>query len=88
MIDKIEEGFMVFVSDGEEGIGAVRAVMPEGLPQLVIYVENAGEFVIPLTAIKAVHFQKVILDFDRLDAGLRQAVSGAHSAEDPNVAAK
>lgn len=83
MIDRIEEGFMVFVSDGEKGIGAVREVLPGDRPELVIYVENAGDFVIPLTAIHSVHFGKVILDCDRLDERLRKALGRVHDAEDP-----
>jgi hypothetical protein len=30
-----------------EEFGAVRAVSPNGQPELVIYVENAGDFVVP-----------------------------------------
>ena len=41
--------------------GAVREVSPNGRPELVIYVENAGDFVVPLSAVEAVHSQKVIL---------------------------
>jgi hypothetical protein len=59
--------------------------MPGGRPELVIYVENAGEFVIPLTAIHSVHFKKVILDCDRLDERLRRALGRAHDAEDPDT---
>ena len=43
----IEIGYQTFVSDGGEEFGAVREVSPNGRPELVIYVENAGEFVVP-----------------------------------------
>jgi len=39
--------------------GAVRDISPNG--DLVIYVENAGEFVIAPEAVEAVHSGKVIL---------------------------
>ena len=42
MREAIAIGDQVFVSDGDEGFGAVRLVAPHGRPELVIYVENAG----------------------------------------------
>ena len=45
-------GFQTFVSDGGEEFGAVRAVAPHGRPELVIYVENAGDFTVPLDAVE------------------------------------
>jgi hypothetical protein len=62
MQEAIEIGYQTFVSDGGEEFGAVREVSPNGRPELVIYVENAGEFVVPLSAVEAVHSQKVILN--------------------------
>jgi hypothetical protein len=61
MQEQIEVGYQAFVSDGSEEFGAVREVAPDGRPELVIYVENAGDFVVPLSAVEAVHSQKVIL---------------------------
>ena len=59
MQEAIEVGYQAFVSDGGEEFGAVREVSPNGRPELVIYVENAGDFVVPLAAVEAVHWQKV-----------------------------
>lgn len=87
MRERISEGFMVFVSDGDEGIGSVRQIEPEGRPELVIYIENAGDFVVPLTSIRTVHSDKVILDYDRLEPPLRDAISHARDAEDPDYEA-
>jgi hypothetical protein len=42
MREVIEVGYQAFVSDGGEEFGAVRQVSPNGRPELVIYVENAG----------------------------------------------
>lgn len=86
MQEQIEEGFRVFVSDGEEGIGAVREVR-RAPAELVVYVENAGDFVVPLTAVKAVHSKKVVLDCGQLEPGLRKAIGRAHDAEDDDYVA-
>jgi len=83
MSDNIEKGFMVFIADGQDGIGAVREV---DSTSIVVYVENAGEFVIPRSAIKDVHFQKVVLHPDRLDKRLLAAIGREHDSEDPNLA--
>jgi hypothetical protein len=73
------------VSDGDKAFGAVRQVSPKGRPEIVVYVENAGDFVIPYSAIEAVHSHKVVLDCGRLDLRLRRAIGHAHDAEDPNI---
>jgi hypothetical protein len=83
MREAIEVGYQTFVSDGELAFGAVREVAPHGRPELVIYVENAGEFVVPLAAVEAVHAQKVILNCGKLDPDLRIAIGHAHDAEEP-----
>ena len=74
MHEAIEIGYQTFVSDGGEEFGAVREVSPNGRPELVIYVENAGEFVVPLSAVEAVHSQKVILNCAKLERRLRRAI--------------
>jgi len=81
---KIEPGFQVFASDGGEEFGAVRQVAPHGRAEIVIYVENAGEFNVPLDAVEAVHSQKVLLNCARLDHRLRKAIGHAHDAEEPD----
>jgi hypothetical protein len=57
MIERIEPGFMAFVAEGSEGIGAVREVTDKAV---IIFIENAGEFTVPLTAVRTVHDQKVM----------------------------
>ena len=83
--EPIREGFDVFVHDGDKAFGSVRRVSPHGRPELVIYVENAGDFTNPLSAIVDVHSEKVILNCGRLDLRLRQAIGHAHEAEDPRI---
>ena len=82
MRETIEIRYQAFVSDGGEEFGAVRAISPNGRPELVIYVENAGDFVVPLSAVEAVHSQKVILSCDMLEYRFRQAIGHAHDAEE------
>lgn len=80
--ERVREGFDVFVHDGEKAFGAVRGVNPK---ELVIYVENAGDFRVPMSAIKDVHAEKVILDCAKLDMALRRAIGHAHQGEDPRI---
>jgi hypothetical protein len=82
MDEKIQQGFMAFLAEGKEGIGAVRAVASD---HIVIYVENGGEFQVPLTAVRKVHDDKVILDPDKLDKALLGALGHTHDREDPNL---
>jgi hypothetical protein len=86
MLEQIREGSMVFVADGEEGIGAVREIRHDP-SELIIFIENGGDFVVPASAIKAVHSDKVVLDLDKLDRDLRHAISHARDSEDPHYAA-
>jgi len=81
MIETIQVGFQVYSKEGGEEFGAVRAVERGHRPQLVVYVENAGDFVVLPEAIKAVHDQKVILDLARVGDDMRKAVSHAHDRE-------
>jgi hypothetical protein len=80
--EPIQEGFDVFTHDGEKAFGAVRAVRPSAI---VIYIENAGEFTVPLSAVKDVYSEKVVLNTGKLDAALRDAIARAHSGEDPRI---
>ena len=82
MRETIEVGYQTFVADGDGEFGAVRDVSPDGL---VVYVENAGEFRVPLDAVKAVHSQKVIFECGKLDRRLRRAIGHAHDAEMPGL---
>jgi hypothetical protein len=81
----IEIGYQVFANDGGEEFGAVRQVVPGGRPEIVVYVENTGDFIIPLSAIVAVHSQKVIVDVSQLDERIKVAIGHAHDAERKGV---
>jgi hypothetical protein len=80
----IEIGFQVYVVEGGEMFGAVRGYMPEA-NALIVYVENAGDFEVPLSAVQSVHDGKVVLDAERLDTRLRQAIAHAHDREEPGA---
>ena len=85
MHERIEEGFEVFASDGQKAFGAVRQIKPHGRPEIVIYVENAGDFIVPFEAVSDVHEHKVMLNVSKLAPKLQSAISHAHDAEDPNI---
>lgn len=81
-MERIEEDFEVFVHDGEVAFGAVREVSPGGRSEIIVYVENAGDFTVPLSAVRGVHDAKVVLDCAKIDDTLRQAIGHAHRDED------
>jgi hypothetical protein len=82
MHEKIREGFDVFLADGDKAFGAVRQVRKH---ELVVYIENAGDFEIPFSAIKDAEAEKVILDGSLLEPKLKEAIRRAHSGEDPRI---
>lgn len=81
-MNPIKEDYAVFVHDGDKQIGAVRHVSHS---EIRVYVENAGDFTVPLSAVKEVTDDKVVLDSAKLDAALRKAIGHAHSGEDPRI---
>jgi hypothetical protein len=84
MQKKIEVGYQAFIVGSDEEFGAVRDVSPDGT-RLTVYVENAGDFVVPSRAVREVHDQKVVLDPKELDHKLQRAIGHAHDAEDPEL---
>ena len=78
----IEVGYQVFPHDRTEEFGAVREVAPGGRPELLVDIENAGDFVIPLDAVTAVLEEKVIVDVKKLPERVQNAIQHAHDAED------
>lgn len=74
----IEIGFQIFLEDGGKDFGAVRSVAPGGRPEIVVYIENGGNFIVPVEAIRSAHDQKVVLDRSKLGGRLRDAVARAH----------
>jgi hypothetical protein len=81
-METIRAGYQAFTADGGEEFGAVRDVTDD---TITIYVENAGDFVVPLDAITSVHAQKVIVDCAKVEPQLRDAIAHAHDAEEPGL---
>jgi hypothetical protein len=81
-MERIEEGFDVFVHDGEKAFGAVRHVRAR---DITVYVEGGGDFVVPLDAIKEVESEKVVLNYAKLEERLKKAIDRAHKGEDPTI---
>lgn len=81
-MNPIRNDYAVFVHDGDKQVGAVRHVSAH---EIRIYVENAGDFAVPLSAVKEVEDDKVVLDCAKLDMALRKAIGHAHQAEDPRI---
>jgi hypothetical protein len=71
----------VFLRDGGGPVGSVHQVWNSDHSSIVIYIENAGDFKSPSTAIKTAHFGNVILDEAKLDAKMRSTIGHAHDAE-------
>jgi hypothetical protein len=74
----VQVGDQLFLEEGGEEIGAVRKVAPD---HLLVYVEAAGDFVVPGPWVRAAHDGKVVLDPTRVDSTFLIAASGAHDRE-------
>ena len=71
-------GDQVFLDGNDEEIGAVRQVMPD---HVVVYIENAGDFVVRGPHVKSAHDGKLVLDPTRADPALVDAARTAHAGE-------
>jgi hypothetical protein len=80
MSEKIEVGYQTFVSDSTDDFGAIREISRDG-KQVTVYVENAGDFQVPVTSVVSVQSEKVTFDCRKLDPRLRAAIGHAHDAE-------
>ena len=85
MAQRVEAGYQVFTEDGGEEVGAVREVQPAGRAEIVVYVENYGELLVPMAAVRSVHDGKVMIDVGALDTAARRAIAHAHDAERPGL---
>jgi hypothetical protein len=83
MQERVEVGQMVFVADGSVGVGAVRETRRS---EFVVNIQNAGDFVLPLDAVRDVHSGKVVLDLARLSPDVVEALRHVHDAESPEFA--
>jgi len=79
MAEPIRKDLPAFLHDGDVAIGAVGG-MKDG--DLIVYIENAGDFTLPRKAVQDVHFDKVILDGRKLEQKIHAAIRRAHASED------
>jgi hypothetical protein len=82
MHESIREGFDVFLHDGDDSVGAVRRVHKHGI---MVYVEDAGDYEVPISAIVDVDAEKVVLDSRKLAPGMLEAIRRRHRDEDPKL---
>ena len=75
---QVQVGDQLFLEEGGEEIGAVRKVNPD---HLVVYVEAAGDFVVPGPWVRAAHDGKVVLDPQKVDERFLAAATTAHDRE-------
>jgi hypothetical protein len=78
--EPIQVGYQTFVDDSPEEFGAVRALSDDGR-DVTVYVENAGDFYVPASAVVSVQSEKVTFACGRLDRKLRAAIGHAHDQE-------
>lgn len=78
MAFQVRIGDHLFLEEGGEEIGAVRKVEPD---HLVVYIEAAGDFVVPGPWVRAAHDGKVVLDASKIDERLLDAARAAHERE-------
>lgn len=82
-IPLIEIGFPVFLADGADAFGAVRALdFSLGRPTLIVNVEGGGDFRVTLAAVEKVAARKVVVRWDLLDPAIQSAIAHATEAED------
>jgi hypothetical protein len=79
-LSNIEVGSQVYLKEGADPCGAVRQ-LAASRNELTIYIENAGDFVVPVSAIRSAHDGKVILDPEQSDQSLLDAIAHAHDRE-------
>jgi hypothetical protein len=78
----VQIGDQLFLEEGGDEIGAVRAVAPD---HLVVYIEAAGDFDVPGPWVRAAHDGKVVLDPQKIDnpAVLRAAMHAHDDESEP-----
>ena len=75
---RVSVGDQVFLDSSTEEIGAVRQV---GEDFLVVYVENAGDFVVRGPHVASAHDGKVVLASKHAEPTLLAAAQQAHTRE-------
>jgi hypothetical protein len=79
MAEQVRVDMPVFLHDGDLAFGSVHDVKPDSIE---VHIENSGDFSIPRSHVREVHFNKVILDGRKLSKDVHDAIGRAHAAED------
>jgi hypothetical protein len=83
----IETGFTVTVEEEEKDSGTVRQVAPGGRDEIIVYIQNEGNFIVPAQAVRSAQDGKVVLARAELDERVRNALearaSGPESVRPP-----
>lgn len=74
----VSVGDQVFLDGNDEEIGAVRQVLSD---QVIVYVENAGDFIVRGPHVKTAHAGKLVLDPKHVEPALLEAARAAHERE-------
>lgn len=74
----VSVGDQVYLDGNDEEIGAVRQVAPD---HVIVYVENAGDFVVRGPHVKSAHDGKLVLDPHHAEPELLSAARDAHARE-------
>jgi len=74
----VSVGDQVFLDGNPEEIGAVKQVMPD---QVIVYVENSGDFIVRGPHVKSAHDHKIVLDPKHAEPALLAAAGHAHERE-------
>lgn len=75
---EIRVGDHVFLEGAGEAIGGVRSIRAT---TLLVYVEGAGDFHVPVEAVRSARYGKVVLDPAQLDEKFLDAARAAHASE-------
>lgn len=73
----IDIGFPLALEENGHNCGTVRQVAPGERDEIIVYIQNEGNFIIPSRAVRGVHESKVLLDPQQLDDRTRQALTRA-----------
>ncbi len=74
----VELGAPVHLHEADDPIGAVRKIQPD---HLLVWIEGAGDFIIQPREVASSHDGKLVLDEQRLEPQLKDAIRRAHQRE-------
>jgi hypothetical protein len=81
----IETGFHVYLEEGGKDFGAIRQVAPGGRDELIVFIQNEGNFIVPSRAVRSAHDSKVMLDRSQLGERVLGAISRAQQSGKANA---